>query len=426
MGAKEKNIILFVNRVPEHSINSISKYGKINGKKFRIAVIQDVKKGTQPKEEFGGVDIELMCDFNDSEKLLKTLKPYKDEILVVTCRIEGALATSFAKLIPHVPYVKSPTAQSLQWATDKVGMREMLSAYDKDLVPPFLVVKDSKKETLDKIKNKLSFPLVLKPASLAQSLLVSMCFHKEELETDLKKMLKNVERIYKENSRKTPPRLLVEEFMEGDIYSIDGYVNSKGKIYFCPMVHIKTGKDIGFDDFFGYQQLTPTRLSKSSIESAQEAGTKAIYALGLRSTTFHTEFMKTEDGWKIIEVGARVGGFRHRLYELTYGINHGLNDVLIRMPKTPIIPKKRKGFAVALKMFAKKEGYITELKGIKKIQELKSFVEMKINKKVGDKCLFAKHGGKSVCNITMFNKDRSKLLADIRRVEQTLIIKTER
>jgi len=48
MGAKEKNIILFVNRVPEHSINSISKYGKINGKKA-YALARRGQEFTQPK-----------------------------------------------------------------------------------------------------------------------------------------------------------------------------------------------------------------------------------------------------------------------------------------------------------------------------------------------------------------------------------------
>jgi len=39
-------------------------------------------------------------------------------------------------------------------------------------------------------------------------------------------------------------------------------------------------------------------------------------------------------------------------------------------------------------------------------------------------CRFAKHGGKSVFNVILFNKDRSKLLADKRRIEKMIEIVT--
>ena len=39
--------------------------------------------------------------------------------------------------------------------------------------------------------------------------------------------------------------------------------------------------------------------------------TKGIHALGLRNTITHTELMKIDDEWKVIEIGVRMGGFRH-------------------------------------------------------------------------------------------------------------------
>ncbi|OHA62698.1 MAG: hypothetical protein A3E07_00240 [Candidatus Wildermuthbacteria bacterium RIFCSPHIGHO2_12_FULL_45_9] len=49
---------------------------------------------------------------------------------------------------------------------------------------------------------------------------------------------------------------------------------------------------------------------------------------------------------------------------------------------------------------------------------------MEINLKIGDRAIYAKHGGKSVFDIILFNKDRAKLLADIRRLEQMISIET--
>ncbi len=78
-----------------------------------------------------------------------------------------------------------------------------------------------------------------------------------------------------------------------------------------------------------------------------------------------------------------------------------------------------------MKFFAKKEGKLIKLTGIKKAQELKSFKRIYISKKVGDSCTYAKHGGVSVFNIILFNKDRSLLLADIRRLEKMIHIETK-
>ena len=78
-----------------------------------------------------------------------------------------------------------------------------------------------------------------------------------------------------------------------------------------------------------------------------------------------------------------------------------------------------------MKWFAAKEGRIIEMKGIKKIESLDSFHRIVVNKKIGDRAVFAKNGGRSIFNLFLYNDDRSKLLADIRRVEQMVKIKVK-
>jgi hypothetical protein len=78
-----------------------------------------------------------------------------------------------------------------------------------------------------------------------------------------------------------------------------------------------------------------------------------------------------------------------------------------------------------MKWFAPKEGPITEMKGVKRIEQLESFHKIDVNKKVGDKAVFARNGGRSVFNLFLYNVDRSALLADIRRVEKMVDIKVK-
>jgi hypothetical protein len=213
--------------------------------------------------------------------------------------------------------------------------------------------------------------------------------------------------------------------MEGDMYSIDSYVNSRGKVYHCPLVKVTTGKKIGHDDFYNYLQMTPSGLKSETVAKAEKAAESGIHALGLRSTVAHTELMKIDNDWKLIEIGARMGGFRHILHDLSCDINHALNDILIRIPKKPLLPKKCKGYSCAVKWFAPKEGRITEMKGIKRIEQLESFHSITVNKKVGDRAVFARNGGRSIFNLFLYNNDRSKLLADIRRMEKIVDIKVK-
>jgi hypothetical protein len=421
--AKKQNIVLVVGF---HAHGVVKRLVEIKKKhKLRLALITNAKPQNEDEQmTFDLFDIVTIVNFNSPKSIQEGLHPYKDEIIATTCRSEPKIPY-FQKVVPHVPYVYTPTAESLGWATNKVDMRKRFASYDKNITPKFMVVKDAQKKTLIDIEDRVGFPLVIKPSGLAQSLLVTICFHKEELEKNLKRVFRKIDALDKEYKTDGQAQVIVEQFLDGRQYSIDAYVNSKGKVYFCPLVYIKTGREIGFDDFFGYQQNTPSRLNKESVAAAEEACRKAIHALSLRSVTAHVELMTTEQGWKVIEAAPRIGGFRDAMYKLSFGIDHTENDILIRMGKIPVIPKKTLGSSAVMKFFAKKEGKITTLTGTKKAQKLKSFHDITINKKIGDKAIYAKHGGKSVFNITLFNVDGSKLLADIRRLEQMIKIETK-
>lgn len=423
---KQKNIILIVDVPTSVALSTLDKVKKSKRGKFKFMLLYSCKRWkdkVNPKV-LAKFDIAECCNYNSPDSIIQALLPYKERLLCIYTRSESQIE-NFEKVIPHVPYLRTPTTESMEWSVNKYKMRKRFAAYDKSITPKFMLVKDQKKTTIKDIDKKIGFPLIIKPSGLAQSILVSNVYHKEELETTLKNVFKKLKKAYKDAKGRGEPSVLVEQFIEGHLYSIDGYVNSRGKIYFCPPVAVKTGKEIGFDDFFGYQQMTPTQLTKKSIDMAEKVSEKGVSALGLRSTAFHAELIKNDRGFKIVEIGPRIGGFRHDLYEMSYGINHRANAVFITIPKKPEITKKVKGHSVALKIFAKKEGIMKSIKGIKMIQDLKSIKDLAINKRIGDRVRFAKNGGKSVLNVLMFNKDRAKLLADIRRLEKTIKIEVE-
>lgn len=422
MAKKPKNHPIFaVVGVPPEDVRSIwddfkNDFSKNKKQELKfLLILDDDKKINKKKFPYKWFDFVEQVNFNKPSQLIDMISRHEDSLVGVTCRAEARIP-DFAKLVPHVAYLEVPTSESLRWSVDKVLMRKRFKAYDSKITPAFSVVKDSSVESINRLERNVRYPMIVKPSNMAQSLLVTPVYHRDELEKALKRIFAHLKKV----AEKT--EVLVEYYMEGEQYSIDTYVDHEGRTYHCPIVHIKTGKQIGFDDFFGYRQMTPTKLKTSSEESARVVCDKAIRALRLKSCTAHIELMRTEEGWKVIELGPRVGGFREELYQLSYGFNHAVNDLLIRMDKKPKIKRRISGYTAALKIFAKKEGIIEKIVGVKKLNKLESFHSIENRLKVKDKASFAKNGGKSVFNIILHNKDRSRLLADIRRLETTVEI----
>lgn len=420
MVKKVKNIIAFISLPKLSSVESLQQYGREQKKVYRTLFIIDEAAFNDEKEYF--CDILVKVDFSKPDKINEALLPYHDELLAITCRSEANIAR-FAKIIPYVPYLRTPTSESLTWATDKYEMRKRFKLFDPKITPKFTRVKENSAIERKRVAAKIGFPMIIKPANLAASLFVSICYHEDELEVALGTCFRKMKSAYERDKRIEEPKVIAEQYMEGDMYSIDSYVNSRGFVYHLPLVRVKTGKDIGHQDFYGYTQMTPTILKGETVKRAQYVAETAIHALGLRSTTAHIELMKIDNEWKVVEIGPRMGGARDVLYDLSCGIDHPLNDILIRIPRIPKIPKKCNGNAVYMKWFLPKEGTITEMKGIKKIEQLESFYKIEVNKKIGDRATFARRGGRSIFNLYMHNADRGTLLADIRRVEQLVKIK---
>ncbi len=423
--AVHRDLVLFVNGIRPSTVEAIETYRDRYDKSIRALILVDRKKKKllQEAQAFArNKKVTLIqCDTDVPVQIKQVLAPYIDRLLAVTCQFENSVPT-LQKVLPHVPYLNGPTEESLDWATDKILMRRMLKSHNPKITPKYTVIEDATEKSIAKVEKRVGFPVVVKPAGLAASLLVSVCYHEEELEETLKVTFKKIEKIYKEKLGRGKPKVLVEQLMEGTMYSIDSYVNDRGNVYHTPPVHVKTGREVGFDDFFGYQRITPTKLTKPKIEDANHVATEAIKALGMRSTVCHIELMRTDGQWKIIELAPRLGGFRHTMYTWSFGINHILNDILIRIPQKPVLPKKRKGFTAVFNMYGKTEGKLNTIKGLRKVRELDSFVYMNVHKKKGDTLQFAKNGGGVVVEVILFNKKRPDLLADIRRMEKAVDI----
>jgi biotin carboxylase len=418
---QSKNIVLFIGPPFPEAIAAVKDLSKHMKKKYRMAFVMNKKTNLKHKKLEQQVDFLFKVDPKNLVAVEKALIPIKDQVIVVTCRSVFYMPL-YAKIISLFPHLVMPTKDSIDWVGNKLYMRRKFRRYFPEITPKFTSVHGARKEDVDRVIKYVGFPCVVKPASLAASRLVAICYHEEELQSTLRKTFRGIKSAYKKTGAMVEPEVIVEQFMEGDMYSIDSYIDDLGDVKHLPIVQVKTGQNIGVDDFYNYRVLTPTKLNDSYEKSAQEIGDKAIKALGLRSCMVHMEFIKMDEGWRVLEIDARMGGHRDLMYRESFAIPHGMNDLLTRMGEKPVVKKKVKKYTASFNIFPKKKGVIKSIKGLKKVRELDSLKQLIIVKKVGDKAGLSKQGFNKVLDITLSSESRSGLLADIRRMEKALKI----
>jgi len=418
----DKDIVLFVGKINNDHIGSVRQLEELLGRKLKIALITTPKKKITPDMQ-KKIDILIHCNMNISSAIEDALMPYRTKILTVMAKYEFSIEL-LTRIAPFFPYLRMSNYRSLKISNDKLEMRKTFRKYYPKISPKFIHVKKYSESIIKDIIKEIDFPCVIKPTNLSASKLIVNVFYKEELEKNLKEVMKKIKALYKKSDVQTQPKIIVESFMEGQMYSIDAYVNSYGKLYYTPIIEIKTGKDVGYDDLFMYTQITPSLIDKEEEKKAQEVVAKGTHAIGLRSSTVHCELMRTAKGWKIIEMAGRPGGFRDEIFHHSYDFWHHLNDLLIHLGNKPIIKKKAKKHVVFMKFWPKTPGKIKAIKGLQTAKKLKSIVRFRQNKKVGDYAGRSKHGHMPILGFTLATKTRSDLMGDIRKLEKWIQIET--
>lgn len=419
-----RNVILFINAIRSGTFEALKKYEQQTSRQFEPIVLVDEKIKERIFDCNGQNNLPekvkvLTANFDSASSIRSVLGPIKDRIFTVTAQYENCIQ-ELRQVLPYVPYIPTPTESSLEWATEKKLMRKLMEAYDASLVPKYIEAPNANLETIDEIETSLTYPMVVKPSGLEGSLLVSYVSDRSELEQSLATTYRLAQGSYDEWIKRQRPTVLVEEFMEGDMYTVDVYIDATGGCVFTPAILDITGRKAGFEDFFVYKDILPSGLKVNEERKAQEVARTACCALGLRSITAHVELMHTESGWKIIELGPRIGGDRHDLLERAYGINHIVNDIRNRAGEKPEISRDLQKNVVIYWMYARTEGVLKAVHGLEETKKLSSYVELRQNISIGDPVLFAKNGGDLVVHVTLSNTDKDQLEKDMSAMESAI------
>lgn len=139
--------------------------------------------------------------------------------------------------------------------------------------------------------------------------------------------------------------VLVEEYMHGAEVSVEIMV-----IAGEPHILTITDKYITPPPYFvELAHCEPSRLDAETQEQIRKVAAQAVRAIGIENAPAHVEIKVTEEGPKIVELAARLGGdfITSRLVPLSTGIDMVGASVLLATGETPdLTPKWNRGAAI--------------------------------------------------------------------------------
>jgi hypothetical protein len=195
---------------------------------------------------------------------------------------------------------------------DKLMMKRHLSS-NGIIVPAFTELR-SAIDLLDFIE-KHDFPVVVKPRSLAGSIGVTVLNNKKELEKYLNDgIIKNS---------------MVEEFILGNMFHVDGLVENNTIKFIWPSVYTTSCLDWKVGGYSASHMLSPDNPKYSPLIKYVSKIIKKMDSPD--NFVFHAEVFDTkENGFIFNEIACRVPGGRSN-YEFEYSCNINLNKTIVRI-----------------------------------------------------------------------------------------------
>jgi len=398
--------LLVIILAPDSLFECMAELRRLTGRdSLRLLILTPNPARYDNREESEGYTV-VPCDFSTEQEIEGALAPFREHIAGVICRGDKRIQY-LRKVLPFLPpEVPVSSAEALQSATNKRLMRADFRQHYPEITPRFTQVFDATPQTIARVEEDLAYPVIVKPANLASSLLIQSCHTREQLTRALHDIFAIAGRSYEKEDRHELPQIIVEEYLEGEFYSVDAYVQDVGQVTCLPPVAYVPAKQLGIDDFYCYKRSLPVDLRPDELHDAYEVCAKAITAVGLVHSTAHIELVHTKNGWKIIELGPRIGNFRHVMYGMAYGVDHTLNDALVHLGKPPLIKLKFREYSATYSIYPPRDGVLQEVSHLDFLYNNPAVRELRIHAEPGAECLQAKHGGHSLADFIISTPDK--------------------
>lgn len=248
------------------------------------------------------------------EQVVNFSKEY--EVVFVTTAIE--------LLINTVNEVKEalwrPLSEDPDIFRNKFLQRELIQDHNPDLWIKFM--KWTPEDlNIEEIENHVWYPFIIKPVDWVQSSWVAKIRNRSDYNNYMKTYNDFHDRL---KSRWVDNKdLIVEEFIDGTLYSIDYYVNDNWDTTISKPVKVRLWIDVKVNDYCNIARISSEKTeSEFKWKRLKTFVNSTIKATGIKNTFVHHEF-KINSKWelKTIELNGRLGWWRLELIKRAYDFN---------------------------------------------------------------------------------------------------------
>lgn len=316
-------------------------------------------------------DVKLVVSTLDQEEVYRQALHYQPDV-VITSTSDGPVRTA-AYVNEKLGKKPDLSYEDSLCATIKSYMRDRLKENHVP-IPEYYVVKDY--DEFQTAVKALRGSCIVKPADNAGSRGVVA------LDDSKLQSAEELRRIYeysKDNSRNGT--VMVEEFMTGPEVSVEA-MTVEGETTILTI----TDKFITPPPYFvEIAHSEPSRLDQDIQERIKQIAKQAVAAIRLQNGPSHTEIKVTEEGPKIVELAARLGGdfITSKLVPLSTGVDMvGASVLLATGEKVDLAHKWQKGSAIHF--IRGKEGVIQRIEIDEALSHMPGVEEVVLYKKAGD------------------------------------------
>ncbi len=335
---------------------------------------------------FALADVKLVVSTLDQEEVYRQALIYQPDV-VITSTSDGPVRTA-AYVNEKLGKRPDLSYENAICATIKSKMRDRLRECGVP-IPEYYAAQDF--EAFSGAVDKLNGNCIVKPADNAGSRGV---VHLEAVEPTV---IRETYEYSLGNARNGT--VMVEEYMHGPEVSVEIMVMD-GE----PHILAITDKYITPPPYFvELAHCEPSRLDAGTQEEIRKVAAQAVRAIGIENAPAHVEIKVTEEGPKIVELAARLGGdfITSRLVPLSTGIDMVGASVLLATGEMPdLTPRRNRGaaihfisvgnepasgaLAVSEQQGAEREGVIARITVADTLYEQEGVEEISLYKKPGD------------------------------------------
>lgn len=258
------------------------------------------------------------------------------------------------------------------------------------------------------------YPVVVKPEASSGSDLVRVCQTEQDLSKNAALILNSADK-YGQNTH----GVLIQEFMIGDEYTVDGVVSNDALTVFAVGKYRKINRD-GSMIYDKIDFLAPTDPTiDTRILSYCEAVTRAV---GVHVGPVHIEIMLTANGPLLVEIAARAhGGIGTSVIDASFAPSfiNAIIDSYISRPasndETQI--SQRRAASIAF-LISDRTGSLVAAPGAETIRSLPSFVKSKWFVMPGEDIRKTVDLATCPALVELSHEDPSVVEADIRRIRE--------